>query len=299
MPDFETLFITHIDLIIYIIGLLGICLGIYLICTKFNKRNWFFSLITSLILAISIILISTGGISTFFKKKTDEKAIAAATKKEKEKENETAINTSVNSSENDKQNNSDSPDTNTVKTSNSKSSSNTPKHLDEVSFEYKIKNSQCYILISNYTDKVFNGSVSVTVGGSTTSLPISNLLPSKRSNYTIPSNNATEISDYKLDGTYSDKATSTQKYAISSMGTGNGYFRFEVIPTSYDEETLKSICKTFKSTYSSDKCKGILIYFLNENASTLDNSYAEYYCNNEGTTSQLVIYSTNQKITID
>ena len=293
MIDFETLFITHIDLIIYIVGLLGICFAIYLFCTKFNKRNWFFSLITTLVLAISIVLISTGGISTFLKKKSDAKAIAAAKKEETDEEiadNDSSIN--------DIADNSDSSDISTTKTSSTKSTSSTPKHLDEVSFEYKIKNSQCYILISNYTDKVFNGSANVTIGGSTVSLPVNNLLPSKRSNYTIPSNNATEISDYKLDGTYSDKASSDQKYSISSMGTGNGYFRFEVIPTSYDEDTLKSICSTFKSTYSSDKCKGFLIYFLNENSSTLDNSYAEYYCNNEGTTSQLVIYSNNQRITI-
>ena len=241
------------------------------------------------------MLISTGGISTFLKKKSDAKEIAA-TKKEKTDEeisdNDSTTNTIVTDSDSQ-------DDISATKTSSTNSTSNTPKHLDEVSFEYKIKNSQCYILISNYTDKVFNGYANVTIGGSTINLPINNLLPSKKSNYTIPSNNATEISDYKLEGTYSEKATSDQNYSISSMGTGNGYFRFEVIPTSYDEETLKTICRTFKSTYSVDKCKGFLIYFLNENSYTLDNSYAEYYCNNEGTTSQLVIYSNNQKITID
>ena len=271
----------YISLILYIVGLLGICLSILMIGSRFHDKNKLASIFTLLVLFLSIISFGGGTIIRLIDKKSAE---------EDTKPSEIVENVS------------DKNDTSQVSLSPSTEETNNAS-LDDIIFEYNIKNNICYIDIKNTSAKVFNGSVNINILDSSNKiisdvdLPVNNLMPNNLGSYNILATNATDI-DYKLNGIFSDTTDTTKNYSILSMGFGKGYIRFEVIAYDQSTNSLSNICRNFKNQYTKDKCSGFLIYFLNQDNESFDNSFAEYYRNNEGNTSSLIIYNNNQNIDI-
>ena len=115
-----------------------------------------------------------------------------------------------------------------------------------MTFQYKIKNSQCYINITNNSSKIFNGSIELTFLDSnnskisTNTLPISNLSPKKESSYTIQTLNNTNNVNYQFKGNFTDSKNNNVGYTIASMGVGNGYIRFEIVADKSDINSLKN-----------------------------------------------------------
>lgn len=262
----------NISLILYIIGIAGICLCIILLGTKFHKKNKFFSFITLLFIFISVISLGFGTITQFIEKKNN--ILANVT-------NDNAI--------------SDNKITEKVEEEQNKDKSS----KEDLLFKYTLKNNKFNILITNNSDEVFNGVVHINQNSKVTDLPIHNLTPKGTSKYTIVSTDSTELLNYEFDGSFSKELNSNIPYSISTMSTGNGYIRFEVVSQNKDLATLSSICKSFKNMYTTNHCQGFLIYFIDSNNDNLDKSYADYYCNNIGTSSILTLYSDNTTVNIN
>lgn len=268
----------YISLILYSGGVLGICLCIVLLGTSFHKRNKFFSFITLLMIFLSVSALGFGTVTTLIDKHTDSKNTTTLAKTQNTNETPSTSKEELSTNKDDKE-----------------------ASFDDLNFQYKIKNNQCYINITNNSSKIFNGSIELTFLDSnnstvsTAALPISNLLPEKESSYTIETLNTTHTLNYDFKGNFTDEKDNNVGYTITSMGVGNGYIRFEIAPDKNDVDSLKNICANLKNTYNKDLCKGFIVYFVNTDATTLDTSFAEYFRNNESTTSDLVTYSDNAK----
>ena len=63
----------YISLFLYIGGVLGICLCIILLGTKFHKKNKFFSFITLLMIFLSVTVLGFGTITTLIDKHENKK----------------------------------------------------------------------------------------------------------------------------------------------------------------------------------------------------------------------------------
>lgn len=267
----------YIAIILYVVGLLGICLSIFMIGTRFHDKNKITSILTLLIIFISVISFGGGTVISLLEKKSSEAPIKV-----------------VSNEEND--------DVIPIE-STSSSETNDDSTIDDLVFEYNIKNNQCYIDIKNTTSQVFNGDVDITIldnSNNTLSkakLPLNNLIPNTNGSYNLLAPNANNV-DYKFDGKFSNEVDNSKNYSISSMGIGNGYIRLQINPYDKSTTSLCNICNEFKNQYNKNYCNGFLIYFVNSNESSFNNSFAEYYCNNEGATSLLIIYDTNEKINI-
>lgn len=266
-----------LSLILYISGIIGLCLCIILIGTNFHKKNKFFSIITLLFIFLSVISLGSGTITKLIEKKQEEPIKTVNSTIENTTDNDTKVATDE--------------------------ISNDPS-TEDLLFEYKIKNSQFYITITNTSSDIFNGTVHIKqfnkeILVSELDLPLNNLLPKGSSTYTVQDLSSANLLDYEFKGSFSKEPNTSTPYSIESMGVGNGYLRFEVTAQNKDVNTLQSICKTFKNTYTKNNCKGFLIYFIESENQQLDKSYAEYFCNNEGNTSLLTIYDSNITININ
>lgn len=271
----------YISLFLYIGGVLGICLCIILLGTKFHKRNKFFSFITLLMIFLSVTVLGFGTITTLIDKRENKKNTTTLSNTQQLSETLSSSSDNLSTNKDDKK-----------------------ASFDDLDFQYKIKNSQCYINITNNSSKIFNGNIELTFLDSnnskisTNTLPISNLSPKKESSYTIQTLNNTNTVNYQFKGNFTDSKDNNVGYTIASMGIGNGYIRFEIIADKGDINSLKNICANLKNTYNRNLCKGFIVYFVNPESTSLDTSYAEYFRNNESTTSDLVTYKDNAKYSI-
>lgn len=271
----------YISLYLYIGGVLGICLCIIMLGSKFHKKNKFFSFITLLMIFISVSALGFGTITTLIDKRANSGNTVAEEKT---------------------QDTNETPSTSTEELSTSKDNKDSKEaSYDDLNLEYKINNSECYIKISNNSKQVFNGNIEIKFLDannsqvSTATLPISNLLPEKQSSYSLQALSTAHTLNYEFKGNFSDSKDDSVGYTITSMGAGSGYIRFEIAADKNDVNSLKNICSNFKNTYNRNLCKGFIIYFVNTETDALDTSYAEYFRNNESTTSDLVTYSDNAK----
>ncbi|NLK94306.1 MAG: hypothetical protein GX275_03805 [Clostridiales bacterium] len=257
----------YITLILYVSGILGICISIVLLGLKIYKKNKLFSMLTLFVLISSVLTLGSGTIFSIIDKK-----------------NSIEINNISNETPN-------------ASTSIYKESS-----LEDLSFEYKIKSTQTFTTITNNSKETFSGNISLDILNGNNNilanktLSITNLLPNNCAKYNFETPKDATTLTYTFSGDFNDN--NNVPYSIKSVGMGNDYLRFVLVVDSDDPEVLKNICNEYKSKYNISLAKGFLIYFVNNSSEDFDGSFAEYYRNNEGPTSNLVIYNTNKSYNI-
>lgn len=267
----------NLSLILYIVGLSGLCICIILIGTHFHKKNKFFSFLTLLFIFISVASLGFGTITKVLDNKKSTSEDVTDTKVE----------------------------SNIVNTSNESITDNiVAPSTEDLLFEYKIKNSQFHITITNNSSEIFNGNVHIKQLNesnvlSELDLPINNLSSKSTSTYTVNAESLSNLLQHEFNGSFSKEVIGSNPYSIQSVGVGNGYIRFQIASQGTDADSLQNICREFKNRYNINYCKGFLIYFIDSGNQGLDHSYADYFCNNEGSTSLLHIYNDDISININ
>ena len=273
-------------LILYFLGLIGICISIPLLAFKIHKKNTFFKFFSALLILVSFFSLGIGTVLSIIN-------INNNTSNETTTENQNSEN-----------------DTNLINESYDNSKDN-PEYSD-LSFLYNINQNvinsvkEASIKITNNSCYVFNGNVNIDllnsdgIVTSTLKLPVKNLAPNNSTEAAVNINNDTNDIHYSFSGDFTEKPIDQNcDYIIKNITIGNNYIRFDIYTSDKSLPNLESICREFKQTYTSQLCSGFLIYFLNDTQSNnFVNSFSEFFCDNVKGTSILSIYKYNKNYNI-
>lgn len=267
---------TSIALILYFIGLIGICISILILGFKIHKKNSILNIIVIIIVFVSFSSLGGGTILSLINIRHSS-------------ESGQILRDDLSSNKLEKKEASYS-DLNLIY----KFSQSNTKSLKEA-----------YITIDNNSAYVFSGDIFLEFLDenntlvSTITLPVRNLTPSSSTRSTVQVDGKVTKMEYYFNGDFSDAPeNNTSTYFIKNMAIGGDFLRFELLTENHSPENLQSICKEFKETYNSSLCKGFLIYFIDGDGKSFNNSYAEFYGDNIKSDYTLTIFKNNEQYKI-
>ncbi|MGG7176982.1 hypothetical protein ACQPU1_05300 [Clostridium paraputrificum] len=269
-----------IALVLYFIGLLGVCSALLILGFKLHKKGKILNIITLTLIILSFISLGIGIILNLLNIKNLPSV--------------------------------DDIQSNTTVISDLDASEKVIDTYKDLSFIYKITYSDsssvadAFLTVINDSSYLFSGNINLQFLDenneilSTMVLPVKNLVPNSSINSNVQVNKNTKNIEYSFEGKFIKENTldSTVDYRVKTMGIGDGYMRFEVVSKNKSYGDLEKICQEFKILYTSDICKGFLIYFIESDDLDFNKSYSDFFGDNEKNIYTLNIFENNTKYKI-
>ena len=269
-----------VALILYFLGLLGICSSLLILGFKLHKKRKILNIFTLTLICISFISLGTGTILSLLNLKPSSTTY-------------------------------DIPSNIAMKADFDDNEKEIATYKD-LSFNYRITSSgsnnvsEAFLTINNDSSYIFSGNIHLQFLDenndllSSMLLPVKNLIPNSSINSNVKVSSNTKNIDYSFEGKFTNENTldSTADYKIKTVSIADNYMLFEVVSANKSYDNLEKISKEFKKLYTSDICRGFLIYFIENDNLSFDKSYSDFFADNDKNSYTLDMFESNHKYKI-